>query len=130
MQGMYELMLICQPARMNESDPVGVNRLIKPALKSATKYRDSLADAQLKFTSLEIRGLFPKKLKTEIDTWDLFFKGQLSPLSMTIQSLSPPDPLKMLAREGGAKLNMFVSGMNMIAVARHLDVVAENLGNY
>ena len=46
---------------------------------------------------------------------------------MIIESLSPPDALRMRAREGGAKLNMFVSGMNMITFARHLDVVVENL---
>lgn len=106
MQDMYELMLICQPARMKESDPLGIKRLIKPALESAIKYRDLLADAQSRFTALEIRNWFPKKLKGEIETWDSFFKGQLPPLSMIIESLSPPDPLKMLAREGGAKLNL------------------------
>ena len=127
MQDMYELMLICQPAGVSESDPIGVERLIKPALEAAIKYRDFLLDSKSRFTALEDRNWFPKKLKNEIETWDLFFKGQLSPISMIIQALTPPDPLKMQAREGGAKLNMFVSGMNMIAVARHLDVVTNHL---
>ena len=127
MQDMYELMVICQPARMNESDPIGVTKLIKPALKSSAAYRDLLENAQLEFAAIETQDWFPQNLKKEIKTWGLFFRGQVSPLSMVIESLSPPDALRMRAREGGAKLNMFVSGMNMIAVARHLDVVAENL---
>jgi hypothetical protein len=126
MQDMYELMSICQPARLSEADPLGINKLIEPALESAIKYRDSLSDAESRFTALPVRDWFPKKLKNEMGTWGLFFKGQLSPLSMVIQSLNPPDPLKMRAKEGGAKLNMFVSGMNMIAMARHLNVVADN----
>ena len=129
MQDMYELMLICQPARLNESDPVGVEGLIKPALEFATKYKDFLQDAQTRFTALEAKSWFPKDLRKEIETWDLFFKGQLPPMSMVIQSLSSPNPLKMWAGEGGAKLNMFVSGMNMIAVARHLDMVTNNLAD-
>jgi hypothetical protein len=126
MQDMYELMLVCQPARRNESDSLRINGLRKPALKRVTEYRNFLADAQLRFTSLEIGDWFPKQLKTEIDTWDLFFKGQVSPLFIVIESLNPLDPSSMLTREGGVKLNMFVSGMNMIAAVHRLSVVTEN----
>ena len=124
MVAVQELMLICFPARMSESDPTGVDNLIKPAFESITKYSDLLGDAKERYASLTIEDWFPKSYKKERESWDLFFNLQIKCIPMVIEALSPPDPLKMRSSDGKTKLNMFISGMNMLATSTKLDVIS------
>ena len=129
MQDMHELMLICQPAGVSESDPIGVEDLIKPALESANNYRNLLIDGRAEFSTLETKEWFPKNLKYELDSWYLFLVVQLHYIPAVIRSLSPPDPLKMWITDGQSKLNLFIESMDSISTSLQLDVVSKNIAN-
>jgi hypothetical protein len=125
MVAMEELMSICYPSRMNESNPKGVKHLIKPALNSITKYRNILIDANEKYINLLMEDWFPKKYKKQRESWNIFFELQIRCAPMVIEALSDPDPLKMWSSDKKSKLNMFVSGMNMCAMSIKLYVVTD-----
>ncbi|MDD5591589.1 MAG: hypothetical protein PHY18_06690 [Dehalococcoidales bacterium] len=115
-----ELYDCCRPTtKMILIEPIGAEELIPPSKKATEDYLVSLLEAQTKLTKIELPTWCKKKQRKSYEDLQSFLKSHVTMLHSIIIALSPPDALKTRTPDG-AKLNMFVSGMNFLNLNKGL----------
>jgi len=93
--------------------PVGAEKLIEPAKRSADKYMETLSEAEVKLATMELPEWCKRKHRKAYKELQDFLHVHKVCLGSIVKSLSPPDALQVWTPEG-TKLNMFVSGINQL----------------
>lgn len=101
-------------------EPIDTASLIGVAGDAIQKYNEDMTRLQGQISSIQIASWYPKKYKKAYDSWALQLKGTLQSLGKAIRGLKQPEPLKHDPEHSNDKLNLFVAGLNDIAMFRHM----------
>jgi len=109
-----QLRKVCLDAKLQDTEPEGVNALIEETRVACEEYAQFLARTHDKYANLKAPAKwYPKKLRKAYQSWGVCLSGEITYLQWVVGALQPPKPL---ARElGHDKLNIFVQGLNLVA---------------
>lgn len=103
-------------ARRDPEAIVDIGALIGEVGYAIQSCRLGVIDEQAKVLSCKPFSWWPRECRRTHESWRLYFELMLQHVDIALEGLKPPESLKHDPKHGNDKLNMFVQGLNEMAL--------------